>query len=282
MPLCASCLFSHPSRLWRTASLVGLAAAAVAAQAATGLREGAYADALGSTPVVCVTAQQAASLGARAWKTAMQQRGMECSVSDAAQPLPGLESWKASCANPAPGSASGPWLYQFTVRATPEQLLIDSRMTTAAGELAMKKAFDGTYQGACAAGMPTLDVWAYLDGAHGATTQGDAGARKAVAMDLIRCGNVFNGLSLTVAKARQEGMRSAAASLISAAVALHPADTEFHSDALKKSAPEVSAELVGASAEKKLALYQSCSPYLEPEGVARAVKNHRSAGAAAP
>lgn len=276
----------HPAPALRAASLAGLLAlCALAAQpaAAAGFRQGAYADSLGTTPVVCVTPQHMASLSATAWKPSMLQRGMDCTVSESARPLPGHETWKASCA----GTASGtPHHYQFTVHADGEQLVIDSGMKTSAGEQVMKKAFFGTYQGACAPGTPALDVWAYLDGTHGThgtsgmATPAQADARKAVATDLIRCGNVFNGLSLSVAKARQEAMRTAAAAMLEAAVELHPGEGNFHIDALKKSAPEVSAELVGSSAEKRFALYQSCSPYLEPDGIAKAVQSRTAAGAA--
>ena len=77
----------------------------------------------------------------------------------------------------------------------------------------------------------------------------------------------------------QEGMRAAAAAMLEAAVELHPGEGDFHMDALKKSAPEVSAELVGTSAEKKFALYQTCSPYLEPDGITKAVQSRVAAGA---
>jgi hypothetical protein len=248
--------------------------------AAARFRQGAYADSLGSTAVVCVTAQHMASLTAPAWKNAMQQRGMDCTVSESDQPMPGHETWKARCVAPAQAAgASAAHLYQFTVHADGEQLVIDSGMQTSAGRQMMKKAFFGTYQGACAPGTPPLDVWAYLDGTHGMATPAQADARKAVAIDLIRCGNVFNGLSLSVAKARQEGMRAAAAAMLEAAVELHPGEGDFHIDALKKSAPEVSAELVGTSAEKKFALYQTCSPYLEPDGITKAVQSRVAAGA---
>jgi hypothetical protein len=63
-------------------------------------------------------------------------------------------------------------------------------------------------------------------------------------------------------------------------VELHPGEGDFHLDAVKKSAPEVSAELVGASPEKRLALYQSCSPYLEQDGIEKAVQSRAVAGAA--
>lgn len=268
--------------LARAASLAGLlilCALAARPTAAAGFRHGAYADSLGTTPVVCVTPQHMASLSATAWKSSMLQRGMDCTVSESAQPMPGHETWKVSCASTASGA---PYHYQFTVHADDEQLVIDSGMKTSAGEQAMKKAFFGTYHGACAPGTQPLDVWAYLDGTHGTSgmaTPAQADARKAVATDLIRCGNVYNGLSLSVAKARQEAMRTAAAAMLEAAVELHPGEGNFHIDALKKSAPEVSAELVGSSAEKKFALYQSCSPYLEPDGIAKAVQNRTAVGA---
>ncbi len=51
-------------------------------------------------------------------------------------------------------------------------------------------------------------------------------------------------------------------------------------DELKKSAPRVSAEFVGSTAERKFALYQSCSAYLQPGGVDQTVKE-RSAAAGA-
>lgn len=274
---------AHPDPALRARLWAGvLAACALAAQpaAAAAFRQGAYADSLGTTPVVCVTSQHMASLTATVWTQAMQQRGMDCTVSESAQPMPGHETWKASCA----GTASGtPHHYQFTVHADGEQLVIDSGMKTSAGEQAMKKAFFGTYQGACSPGTPPLDVWAYLDGTQGTSgmaTPAQAAARKAVASELIRCGNVFNGLSLSVAQARQETMRTAAAAMLEAAVELHPGDGSFHIDTLKKSAPEVSAELVGSTAEKRFALYQSCSPYLEPGGIAKAVQSRTAAGPA--
>lgn len=260
-----------------------MAALPTLSAAAAGFRPGAYADELGTTPVVCVTQQHMASLTATAWKQAMQQRGRDCSVSESARPMPGNETWKASCTSPAQGAVGGATqLYQFTVHADGEKLVIDSGMKNSAGRQVMKKALFGTYQGTCAPSTPPLDVWAYLDGADGAdgvATPAQAAARKAVAIDLIRCGNVFNGLSLSVAKARQEGMRTAAAAMLEAAVELHPGEGNFHIDALQKSAPEVSAELVGASADKKFALYQSCSPYLEPDGIAKAVQSHTADGA---
>lgn len=272
-----------PATAPRAAVLAGLLIGGVAVSqpaAAAGFRQGAYADSLGSTAVVCVTAQHMASLTAPAWKNAMQQRGMDCTVSESDQPMPGHETWKARCVAPAQtAGASAAHLYQFTVHADGEQLVIDSGMQTSAGRQMMKKAFFGTYQGACAPGTPPLDVWAYLDGTHSMGTPAQADARKAVAIDLIRCGNVFNGLSLSVAKARQEGMRAAAAAMLEAAVELHPGEGDFHIDALKKSAPEVSAELVGTSAEKKFALYQTCSPYLEPDGITKAVQSRVAAGA---
>ena len=268
------------SYFWLACS--ALAALPVLPAAAAGFRPGAYADELGTAPVVCVTAQHMASLTATGWKSAMQQRGMDCTVSESAQPMPGHETWKARCVAKGQGTATDtttPHLYQFTVHADGEQLVIDSGMKSSAGRQLMKKALFGTYQGTCAPSTPPLDVWAYLDGADGVATPAQAAARKAVATDLIRCGNVFNGLSLSVAKARQDGMRTAAAAMMEAAVELHPGEGNFHIDALKKSATEVSAELVGASAEKKFALYQSCSPYLEPDGVAKAVQSRTADGA---
>jgi hypothetical protein len=267
----------------RTAALVGLVIGGIAVShpaAAAGFRQGAYADSLGSTAVVCVTAQHMANLTAPAWKNAMQQRGMDCTLSDSDRPMPGHETWKARCTAPAQGASASPaHLYQFTVHADGEQLVIDSGMQTSAGRQMMKKAFFGTYQGACAPATPPLDVWAYLDGTHGMGSPAQADASRAVAIDLIRCSNVFNGLSLSVAKARQEAMRAAAAAMLEAAVELHPGEGDFHIDALKKSAHEVSAELVGASAEKRFALYQSCSPYLENDGIAKAVQSRVAAGA---
>lgn len=260
------------------------AIAALPSAAAAGFRPGAYADELGTTPVVCVTQQHMASMTAASWRQAMQQRGMDCRVSESARPMPGYETWKASCTG-APQAAGGAaaLLYQFTVHADGEKLVIDSGAQTSAGAQVMKKALFGSFRGACETGTPQLDVWAYLDGRPNSPgTPAQAAARQAVATDLIRCGNVFNGLSLSVAKARQEGMRTAAAALLEAAVELHPGEGSFHLDALKKSAPEVSAELVGASPEKRFALYQSCSPYLEPDGIEKAVESRAAAGAAAP
>jgi hypothetical protein len=257
--------------------------AAAALPAAAGFRPGAYADELGTTPVVCVTQQHMASMTATAWKQAMQQRGMDCTVSESARPMPGHETWKARCTGAPRGATSAAaLLYQFTVHADGEKLVIDSGAQTPDGAQVMKKALFGTYRGACDAHTPALDVDAYLGGQpHTQGTPAQAAARKAVATDLVRCGNVFNGLSLSVAKARQEGMRMAAAGLLEAAVELHPGEGSFHLDALRQSAPEVSAELVGASPEKRFALYQSCSPYLEPGGIEKAVQGRAATGAAA-
>lgn len=272
--------FSTPlfTPAWQGAVLAGLSALALASHAAPGFREGAYAQAPG-TAAVCVSRRQMDKLTAQAWKPAMKQRGMDCTVTESAKPMVGHETWKATCTDPR--SKGAQHLYQFTVHADSEQVVIDSRMADAAGDLKMKNAFLGTYQGACTASMPPLDEWAYLDGTYGmgAPAQ-EEGARKAVAIELIRCGNVFNGLSLTVAKGKQADMRAAAAALLEAAVELYPADGDFHLDELKKSAPLVSAELVGSSAEKKFALYESCSAYLQPGGVAQSVKE-RSAAAGA-
>ena len=280
LPIAHAARAARPS-LWL--ACCALAALPVLSAAAAGFRPGAYADELGTTPVVCVTQQHMASLTATAWKQAMQQRGATCTISESARPMPGHETWKASCTGPAQGAVGGAvQLYQFTVHADGEKLVIDSGAQTSAGTQVMKKALFGTYQGACAPGTPPLDVWAYLDGQHQSqVAPAQAAARKAVAIDLIRCGNVFNGLSLSVAKNRQEGMRSAAAAVIGAAVELHPGEGDFHLDTLKKSAPEVSAELVGASPEKRFALYQSCSPYLEPDCIDKAVQSRIAAGAAA-
>ena len=273
---------TYPARAFRAAFLAGLMVGGVAATAATGFRQGAYADSPGSTAAVCVTPQHMASLTATAWKPAMQQRGMDCTISESDRPMPGYETWKARCITPAQdGGASAAHLYKFTVHADGQTLVIDGGMKSATGQQMMQKAFFGTYQGACAPNTPPLDVWAYLDGTGGMVTPAQAAARKAVAADLVRCSSVFNGLSLGVAKAKQEGMRSAAASMMEAAVELHPGEGDFHMDALKKSAPEVSAELVGASAEKKFALYQSCSPYLNKDGIEQAVRNREAAGSAA-
>lgn len=273
----------RPTRAIRAAFLAALLVGGVAGSAsAAGFRQGAYADSLGSTAVVCVTPQHMTSLTATAWKPGMQQRGMDCTVSESDRPMPGHETWKARCIAPGQGAgASAAHLYQFTVHADGEKLVIDSGMKNEAGEQMMKKAFLGTYQGACAPNTPPLDVWAYLDGTGGMAAPGQAAARKTVAADLVRCSSVFNGLSLSVAKAKQEGMRTAAAAMMQAAVELQPGEGDFHLDTLKKSAPEVSAELVGASAEKKFALYQTCSPYLEKDGIAQAVKNREAAGNAA-
>lgn len=264
---------------WHGPLLAGLSVLAFASHAAPGFREGAYAEAPGSTAAVCVTRKQMGNLTAQAWKPAMKQRGMDCTITESAKPMVGHETWKASCADPRGQGTQH--LYQFTVHASSEQVVIDSRMADAAGDLKMKNAFMGAYQGACTANTPPLDEWVYLDGTYGmgAPAQAD-GARKAVAIELIRCGNVFNGLSLTVAKGKQADMRAAAAVLLEAAVELYPAEGDFHLDELKKSAPLVSAELVGSSAEKKFALYQSCSAYLQPGGVDRSVKE-RSATAGA-
>lgn len=273
----------HPSIPFFTparhgALLAGLSALALASHAAPGFREGAYAQAPGAA-TVCLSRKQMDHLTAQAWKPAMKQRGMDCSITESAKPMAGHETWKAACTDPR--SKDVQHLYQFTVHASSEQVVIDSRMADAAGDLKMKNAFLGTYQGACTASTPPLDEWAYLDGTHGvgAPAQSD-GARKAVAIELIRCGNVFNGLSLTVAKGKQAGMRTAAAAMLEAAVELYPAEGSFHMDELKKSAPLVSAELVGASAERKFALYESCSAYLQPDGIAQSVKE-RSAAAGA-
>ena len=272
---------THPAQAIRAAFLAALMVGGVAATAAAaGFRQGAYADSLGSTAVVCVTPQHMSHLTAAAWKHAMQQRGMDCTVSESDRPMPGHETWKARCIAPAQGAGAA-HLYQFTVHADGEKLVIDSGMKSATGEQMMKKAFLGTYQGACAPNTPPLDVWAYLDGTGGLATPAQAAARKAVAADLIRCSNVFNGLSLGVAKAKQESMRTAAAAMVETAVELYPGEADFHMDALKKSAPEVSAELVGASAEKKFALYQSCSPYLDKDGAGQAVRNREAAANAA-
>lgn len=260
--------------------LACLSALAFASHAAPGFREGAYAEAPGNTAAVCVTRKQMGNLTAQAWKPAMKQRGMDCTITESAKPMAGHETWKAACTDPRGKGTQH--LYQFTVHANSEQVVIDSRMADAAGDLKMKHAFMGTYQGACTASTPPLDEWVYLDGTYGLGTPAQAdGARKAVAVELIRCGNVFNGLSLTVAKARQADMRTGAAALLEAAVELYPADGDFHMDELKKSAPLVSAEIVGSSAEKKFALYQSCSAYLQPEGIAQALKERSTAADAA-
>lgn len=259
--------------------LAGWASFAVAAPPAPapGFRTGAYADTLGTAGLVCVTLQHLAALTSAAWKRSMSERGTHCTITESDKPMPGHESWKARCSSTTPGAGNAAaQLYQFTVHADAERVVIDSAMRNSDGQELMKTAFFGEYRSACASGTPPLDVRPYLDATHTAdaapTTPAQALARRAVAADLIRCGNVFNGLSLSVTKSRQEGMRTAAAAMIEAAVQLHPGDNDFHVQALKKSAPEVSAELVGASADKRFALYQSCSPYLEPGGIDKAVQ----------
>lgn len=273
---------AQPVHALRLVSLAGWMGCAMAAQtaAAAGFRPGAYVDTLGTAGTVCVTKEHMAAMTATAWKRSMQKRGMDCTVTDSDRPMPGHETWKASCVGTQPGTGhGGAHLYQFTVHADGERLVVDSGMKTSDGRQMMKNAFFGDYQAACTPGTPPLDVWTYLDGAGSTPTPEQALARQAIAIDLIRCGNVFNGLSLSVAKARQDGMRAAAAAVIEAAVQLHPADGDFHLEALKRSAPEVSAQLVGASPEKRLALYQSCSPYLESGGIDKAVQS-RAAEAA--
>lgn len=247
------------------------------ASSAAGLRPGAYADAFGSGPSVCVTSQHLASLTLPAWQRSMQQAGLDCTVSESERPLPGYETWKASCVGRGEG-ASTAQAHKFSVSAVGDRLIVDSAVTDAAGNLVSKNAFAGVYQGACAPDTPPFDVQAYLGSGE---SPRQAEARKALAVDLIRCANVFNGLSVSVVKSRQEGMRAAATAMLEAAVSLHPGDGSFHMEAVKKSAPEVSAELVGASVEKRFAVYQSCSPYLEPNGIAQALKNRLATGAVA-
>ena len=274
VPLSPQSLSALPASL--AGSLVLFVVAAQPASAA-GLRLGAYADALGISPVVCVTSQHLANLTLPAWQQSMQQAGLDCTVSESGRPMPGYETWTASCVGQGQG-ASAAQAYKFSVLAEGERLIVDSAVKNAAGELVSKKAFGGAYRGACAPDTPPFDVQAYLG--RGESPR-QVEARKALAADLIRCGNVFNGLSVSVAKSRQEGMRAAATAMLEAAVSLHPGDGSFHMEAVKKSAPEVAAELVGASAEKKFAVYQSCSPYLEPDGIAQALKNRVATGTGA-
>jgi hypothetical protein len=272
--------WARPTRGHLSSAALLIAGYALAAQpaAAAGPRAGAYTNELGTVQMVCVTAEHLAQATATAWHKAMQERGMECTISASDRPMAGHETWKAQCSPTAPNTTAGtPHHYQFSVHSDGERLVIDSGMKNANGQQVMKKAFFGHYKGACTPDMPPLDVNAYLNGIYGMLTVAQADTRKAVALDLIRCANVFNGLSLSVTKARQEGLRTAAAALLEAAVELHPGDGDFHLDALKRSAPEVSAELVGAPADKKFALYQSCSPYLEQDGIAQAVQK-REAG----
>ncbi len=206
-------------------------------------------------------------LSAPIWKLAMKERGMDCTVTESAKPMVGHETWKAACTDPR--SKDARHLYQFTIHANSEQIVIHSRMEDDAGDLKMKNALLGTYQGACTAGMPQLDEWVYLDGTYGLGTPAQAdGARKALAIELIRCGNVFNGLSLTVAKGKQEGMRTAAAAMLEAAVELYPAEGNFHMDEFKKSAPSSRPNL-SAPRQKRSLRYTSravptCSPAALP------------------
>ena len=258
----------------------GAAAAQPAPTDLPAFRPGAYADRFGSTGTVCVTPQHLAALTSAAWQQSMAARGMACTLTETERPMPGYERWQARC-TPAPaGAADGSaQLYKVTVHASGNMLVLDAGMTQD-GRQVMKTAFVGDYREACAPGTPPLDVRAYLE-PSALIDPGAAAVRKAVAADLIRCAGVFNGLSLSVAPPRKEALRAAAAGLLEAAVQLHPGDANFHLDTVKKSATEVSAELVGSSAEKKFAVYQTCSPYLEPGSIEKAVQQRAAATPAA-
>lgn len=276
-----------------------LMAGALPSQAAETLREGAYADEIDGDRPSCVTRQALERLTARSWKPAMQQRGQECTMGETTQPMPGLETWKATCTpagakagTGAAGTAGAGRSYDITVHGRDDRLVIDSRVTvTATGDLQGKQAFLGNYRGACTADTPALNEWRYLDPAQSSQpskaaaspaapspSSAPAAVRKAVAQDLIRCGNVMNALSITVPQAKQAGMRAGAEALMAAAVSVYDAEPAFYTQALEASAKDVAAQVVGTSAETRFALYQSCSGYLQPDGIEQAIRQRSAEG----
>ncbi len=235
------------------------------------IREGAYADTLDNAGTVCVTKKAIETLSLQGWKAKMGQLGRNCSLTEPSQQSFLNEHWKAACSAAGEATKNN---YRINLSFMENKLTIDSMIESAAGELKLKKAFQGEYKGACTSAMPALDSMSYLD-LPPPPSASELKARKVVAADMIRCGTIFRGLSLSVAKDKSAAMIATGDAMWESALGLidNDNDNDFYMSELKKSAAEISTLLIPLpSAEKRFQLAQACNKYLTAEGIANAVK----------
>ena len=142
-------------------SAIALLAASLSGAHAAPMQGGAYDDFFQPDVITCIGAADMAQMTAERWQKEMQKRAKTCQITQSDNPMPGLRRWSATCAD----AHSHSWVYSFTVNtsANGETLLIDSRITDAAGNLESKKAFQGKRQGACNAAATPFRLWDYFD-----------------------------------------------------------------------------------------------------------------------
>ncbi len=232
--------------------------------------KGAYADTYNNGATVCATNEALGLLSWTGWKEKMGQLRRECSLTEPNQGSSFHEYWKAECTIAAGETTKDN--YRINISSMRGVLVIDSMIDTPAGKLKLKKSFRGEYKGACNSTMPLLDAWSYLDLPAPLPTS-DLKVRKLVAADMIRCGNVFYGLTLVVAKEKRADMMNTGKAIWGSALELIDYDNDFYLSELKKSGTEVSVALVPLpSVEKLNEMVQACNKYTAPEGIAIALK----------
>jgi hypothetical protein len=238
-------------------------------------RPGAYED---TSQTICVTSAHMADLTAKSWEQKMAQRDKDCKLTNAEQPMAGLQRWSAICTEKNNTKLS--YRYDFQVSAWDSKLLIDSKITDgASGEIKLKSAFLGNFKGACAAGTPALAPWDYLDLPVAVLySPAEEKARKETAVELVRCGHILNLMAMTTKSGRASEMQTSAAFMLRSALDLFNGDSTAYTAEVDKSAAALPKEFAGKTPQQASELMAPCASYLSPEGVAQAVRSKTASG----
>jgi hypothetical protein len=239
-------------------------------------RTGAYENQLGNQEIVCVTSAHMASMTAKAWEQKMPQRNKDCKLTNAEQPMTGLERWAATCAERSNTKLN--YRYNLQVDASGGKLMIDSKITDAASdEIKLKSAFLGNFKGACTADTPALAPWDYLDlPAAVVYSPAEDKARKETAVELVRCGNILNLMARVTKSGRASEMQTSAAFMLQSALEFFNGDVAAYSAEVNKSVESLAKEFAGKTPKQASELMAPCANYLSPEGVAQAVRSKMS------
>ena len=251
--------------------LLGLILSAIGAAHAAPVDGSAFADSLQGGKTICLSKADLATLKTKEWLAAIQKRGKSCHITLSESPLPTYWTWQADCTD----NRGATYHHRHSVTLpgiTGNKLIIDARISDAAGNLKSKKAFFGEAQGACADDNARFAYWDYFD-------LPDRRALESVARDLLYCGTLYSGLALRVPAAKRDAVAGIGKSFIASAATVLPDDQEFLNRELAPISDRVAEELVGANGEKLGQLAQSghCAAYLKDDGIADAIRNYDAA-----
>jgi hypothetical protein len=184
----------------------GLAAVLIVSTAvvAENQEEGAFVNRLENGEIYCISQHDFEKIQPNAWMEFMKKRGKTCTITKKDNPIPSIWRWEAECklGNLAPK------LYKFSFNRPGKldnNVVLDSMISNANGEILSKRAFLGEYTGECQKDMAKLLIDTYLDLPIQKYEASSLNARESVAKDLIYCAMFLAGLSKI---AEQDDVRS--------------------------------------------------------------------------